>query len=220
MGEGFIGFSHFVDIFTFFDSSTAAVGSIDNFGGKFVAHGFFRAQAGIRNEPTDSKSLAAFVSAHAVLPEVPDPGYRIDRRDVTGSGDIALMLDLPGGQSLYPPETVWVRRVLAPDGAPWRPSRPADVLLLGDSFTNIYSLATMGWGDAAGFAEQLSYALGRPLDRIVQNDEGAFATRALLARELAAGRDRLAGTRVVIYQFATRELAFGDWRVIELPDSR
>ena len=92
------------------------------------------------------------------------------------------------------------------------PTETADVLLLGDSFTNIYSLASMGWGDSAGLAEQLSYALGRPLDRIVQNDDGAFATRALLQR---AGPERLAGKRVVIWQFAARELMSGDWKVIE-----
>ena len=41
----------------------------------------------------------------------------------------------------------------------------------------------MGWGTSAGFVEHLSYALSRPLDRIVQNDEGAFATRAVLQRD-------------------------------------
>jgi len=81
----------------------------------------------------------------------------------------------------------------------------------------MYSLATLGWGESAGFAEQLSYTLQRPIDRIVQNDQGAHATRGLLARELGRGADRLAGKRVVIWQFAARELAFGDWRVIQLP---
>jgi alginate O-acetyltransferase complex protein AlgJ len=93
------------------------------------------------------------------------------------------------------------------------------VLVLGDSFSNIYSLASMGWGDSAGFAEQLSYTLGRPVDRIVQNSDGAYATRLALRRMLATGEDRLAGTRVVIWQFAARELAMGDWRVIELPET-
>jgi hypothetical protein len=118
---------------------------------------------------------------------------------------------------LYPPEEVDVRRVVLPDGSPWRPDRDADVLVLGDSFSNIYSLASMGWGEAAGLMEHLSLALARPVDRIVQNDEGAFATRARLRQEMAAGTDRLAGKRVVVYQFAARELAFGDWQLIELP---
>ena len=68
----------------------------------------------------------------------------------------------------------------------------------------------MGWGTSAGLAEQLSYALARPVDRLVQNDDAAFATRAMLAGDPA----RLTGKRVVIYQFAARELAFGDWRIL------
>ena len=144
------------------------------------------------------------------LPVAADPGYQIDRPEVRNTGDAARMLDLPDDSPLFPPEAVWLRRVLQPDGSPWRPSRDADVLVLGDSFSNIYSLESMGWGTSAGFAEQLSYALRRPVDRLVQNDEGAFATRAMLQRQ----PDRLDGKRVVVYQFAARELAFGDWKVI------
>ena len=69
----------------------------------------------------------------------------------------------------------------------------------------------MGWGTSAGLVEQLSFALGRPVDRMVQNDAGSYATREMLAR---AEPQRLAPKRVVVYQFAARELAFGDWRLI------
>jgi alginate O-acetyltransferase complex protein AlgJ len=91
------------------------------------------------------------------------------------------------------------------------------VLVLGDSFSNIFSLGSMGWGDSAGFVEHLSDALARPVDRIVQNADGAWSTRLLLRQELARGVDRLRGKRVVIFQFAARELASGDWKLIELP---
>ena len=161
-----------------------------------------------------AERLAAIISATMALPARPEPGHRIERSEVSNVGDIARMLDLPDGSPLFPPEVVWLRRVLQSDGRPWRSSRDADVLLLGDSFSNIYALESMGWGTSAGFAEHLAYALRRPVDRIVQNDEGAFATRAMLQREPA----RLHGKRVVIYQFAERELAFGDWKVIELAD--
>jgi alginate O-acetyltransferase complex protein AlgJ len=120
------------------------------------------------------------------------------------------MLDLPDTAPLIRPQTVWLRRVLQADGQLWRSSRDADVLLLGDSFANIYSLESMGWGTSAGLAEHLSLALRRPLDRLVQNDEGAFAPRAMLQREPG----RLQGKRVVIYQFAVREFAAGDWKVL------
>ena len=150
------------------------------------------------------------------LPNVPAPGYRIERLEVRHVGDAARMLDLRDLTSLVPPESVWLRRILNPDGTQWRSVRAADVLLLGDSFSNIYSLESMGWGTSAGLAEQLSQVLGRPIDRLVQNDEGAFATRAMLQRDAS----RLNGKRVVIYQFAARELSFGDWRIIRMRDDR
>jgi alginate O-acetyltransferase complex protein AlgJ len=142
-----------------------------------------------------------------------DAGYQVERVETQNVGDAARMLDLPAPSMLYPAETVWLRRILHADGSFWRPSRVSDVLLLGDSFTNIYSLESMGWGTSAGFAEQLSYALGRSIDRLVQNDEGAFATRAMLQRDPG----RLDGKRVVVYEFAARELAFGDWKLLPLP---
>lgn len=157
--------------------------------------------------------LGGFIAAHVHLPIKADPGYRIERPEVRNTGDVARMLDLPDDAALFPPERVWLRRVLQPDGSPWRSSRDADVLVLGDSFSNIYALESMGWGTSAGFAEQLSYTLRRPVDRLVQNDEGAFATRAMLQRD----PDRLDGKRVVVYQFAARELAFGDWKLAPLP---
>jgi alginate O-acetyltransferase complex protein AlgJ len=66
-------------------------------------------------------------------------------------------------------------------------------------------------------AEQLSFALKRPVDTILRNDDGAYATRAMLSRELARGEDRLAGKKVVVWQFAARELAVGDWKLLDMP---
>ncbi len=161
-----------------------------------------------------AERLAAFVTERVTLPAVRAPQWGTEDQEVVNFGDTLLMLDLPRRQQRYPAERALIRRVLEPDGTLWRPDRSADVLVLGDSFSNIYSLASLGWGDAAGLVEQLSHALARPVDRIVQNDDGAFATRAML---LQGGPDRLAGKRVIIWQFAERELAFGDWRVIDVP---
>jgi alginate O-acetyltransferase complex protein AlgJ len=160
-----------------------------------------------------AEGLAAFIAARVPLADAGDPGYRLERVEARNVGDTARMLDLPDRARLFPSETVWLRRVLHRDGSPWRSSRTADVLVLGDSFSNIYALESMGWGTSAGFVEQLSYALRRPVDRIVQNDQGAFATREMLARR----RERLEGKRIVVYQFAERELAFGDWKLPGLP---
>ena len=121
------------------------------------------------------------------------------------------MLKLPETENHYPSETVTIHEVTR-----WQALKDAEILLLGDSFSNIFSLAALGWGESAGFAEHLSRALGRPLDCILRNSDGAFATREILSRELARGRDRLAGKKLVIWEFAARELAFGDWKMLEM----
>lgn len=137
-------------------------------------------------------------------------------RDVKNLGDIAMMLKLRRNQDVFHEEVVTIRPVTGAAGEPWRPDRAAEILVLGDSFANIYSLEMMNWGCAAGLAEQLSFTLGRPVDTILRNDDGAYATREMLTRELAQGEDRLAGKKVVVWQFAARELAVGDWRLLDM----
>jgi len=146
-----------------------------------------------------------------------DTRYTREATPVTNRGDISRMLELaPGPSNLFPSEEVVVQRVKEPGGSPWRNRADAEILLLGDSFANVYSLAGMGWGEAGGLAEQLSWNLQRPVERIVRNDAGAHATREMLARDLARGRDRLKRKKVVIWQFAARELSQGNWKLIEL----
>ena len=160
-----------------------------------------------------AEKLADFVQLPAPVSPAP---FQVSARELAGVGDIARMLKLPESQTVHQPETVTIHEVLA-DNAPWRPSKTADILLLGDSFSNIFSLGALGWGESAGFAEHLSRALGgRPLDTILRNSDASFATREMLSRELARGRDRLAGKKLVIWQFAARELAFGDWKMLEM----
>jgi len=109
-------------------------------------------------------------------------------------------------------------------GAPFEPKEDADVLLLGDSFTNVFSLGQMGWGEGAGLGPQLGRVLGRDVDVIAQNDAGAHATRRLLANAIAGAEpgaaDRLAGKKVVVWEFASRELAVGDWKRVSWPVGR
>jgi hypothetical protein len=135
---------------------------------------------------------------------------------IDGIGDIVAMLKLPANSRLYPKEAVTIKPVFQPNGERWSPDHRANILILGDSFFNIFSLEEMGWGISAGFVERLSYSLRRPLDAILRNDAGAFATRELLSQELARGRDRLDGKRLVIWEFAIRELATGNWDFVPL----
>ena len=139
----------------------------------------------------------------------PEPA-RLNRVAVTNLGDIAAMLKLPEDQAIFQKEAVTVSPVLEGDDA------ESDVLLLGDSFANIYSLPDMGWGEKAGFCEQLAAALRRPVQSMTRNDAGASATREQLALEMLRGNDVLAGKKVVVWEFAARELLVGDWKLIDL----
>ena len=161
--------------------------------------------------------LARLIEEKTVLgANVVDHSWRQTSKNVTSLGDIAMMLKLRQDQGVFSKEVVTIRPVIDGAGKPWRPDPTAEVLVLGDSFANIYSLEMMNWGCAAGLAEQLSFSLNRPVDTILRNDDGAYATREMLSRELAQGEDRLAGKRVVVWQFAARELAVGDWRLLDM----
>jgi alginate O-acetyltransferase complex protein AlgJ len=131
-------------------------------------------------------------------------------------GDLVEMLRLTPDQRIYPPQQVTLRQVVNQrTGEPWQAERGADVLLLGDSFANIYSNPSLGWGSGAGLAEHLAHQLRRPIDVIALNGGGASGTRQALAG--ADNRDRLDGKRVVVYQFSMRDLASEDWVPVSLP---
>ncbi|RMH23378.1 MAG: hypothetical protein D6696_00845 [Acidobacteria bacterium] len=166
-------------------------------------------------------AVAARLLAQHVLPRLPPAaaaGWRRQGVEHRALGDLARMLELPPWQELYAPETVVLQRVAGGDGRPWSPSPSSPVLLLGDSFTNVFSRPDLGWGTGAGLAEQLAFHLQRPIDRLAVNDGSASGTRRRLAQLLAQGDDRLAGKVLVIYQLAVRELAQGDWQLVRLPE--
>jgi hypothetical protein len=160
--------------------------------------------------------LAALIEGAAALSPRPTPApfSAVDTPAET-LGDVAVMLKLPESQTIFVPERVTIHEVHDATGAAWEPDEHGEVLLLGDSFTNVFSMEPMGWGTAAGFGAQLARALGRGVDVIAQNDSGAFATREALAHALSAGGDRLAGKKVVVWEFASRELSVGDWKPID-----
>jgi hypothetical protein len=160
-----------------------------------------------------ARQLAAHLESSGTLQGA---GLRVVEKEISAYGDILTMLKLPPGDNFYRPQKVVIHQVLM-GNALWRSSADASVLLLGDSFCNIYSLAPMGWGESAGFAEHLSQALGgQPVDCILRNSDGSFATREILSHELARGRDRLAGKKVVVWEFAVRELSFGNWKLLDM----
>ena len=161
--------------------------------------------------------LATFIAEQVELSSDQSLSYIKTAEETVNIGDIAKMLKLPEDQTVFPSERVTRHVVQTPSGNLWQPVQASEILFLGDSFSNIYSLAGMGWGDSAGFVEHLSTELARPIDKIVINAGGADATRQALVQELNRGHDRLAGKRVLVYQFATRELFSDDWKLLSIP---
>ncbi len=133
---------------------------------------------------------------------------------IRNSGDLLRMLRLPEGQTERYMEGTEISVIGHADGSRWLPDKSSPILVLGDSFCNIFSLEGMGWGGDAGFTEHLGAALGRPVDVILRNGDGAHATRSMLARELNSGRDRLDGKAVVVWEFAASQITEGIWPVI------
>ncbi|MCB1009634.1 MAG: hypothetical protein KDB94_12180 [Acidobacteria bacterium] len=154
-----------------------------------------------------ARELAMRLRALADLPEGDPARWSESDEVVDGLGDSAKLLGLPETFPFYVRERANLRPVRAAGGGPWRPERNAPVLLLGDSFTAIYSTPELGFGASAGLAERLAFHLGLPVDRIVENAGGASATRAALAKDPS----RLDGVRAVVWELAARELTVGDW---------
>lgn len=134
----------------------------------------------------------------------------------SNDGDIATMLKLPEDSTLFPRETVTLQQVQPVDGVDSGETEQSEILLLGDSFVNIYSAKELGWGERAGLAEQLEFYLQRPVDRLARNDNASYATREMLRDAVAQGQQPLESKKVVIWEFAVRELASGNWKVLDI----
>jgi alginate O-acetyltransferase complex protein AlgJ len=166
---------------------------------------------------TVARDLADHLSARVPALRAAMRTWRVEETQVSRVGDIVNMLRLPAGQRLYLPQTVTVHRVLDPgNGRAWQATEEAEILLLGDSFSNIYCEPEMGWGEGAGLPAQLARFLGHDVDVIARNGSGAAATR----RELARRPDPLKAKTVVVWEFAARELMTANWEVVPLPARR
>ena len=158
------------------------------------------------------------------VPAFPDR-FSFEDTTVAHTGDLVENLGLcqPG---MFPPEPVEIHRVIDPITTDpvdiYDTSSP--VIVLGDSFTNIYHTDLMKWGSGAGFAEHLAYHLGMTLDTIAQNGQGSTGVR----QTLATRRVSLEGKRAVVWALAERDLFLSEaaakeagveWQTVNLTQS-
>lgn len=199
------------------DVSTALAAARDGEAPLYLARDSHWTPEGMKIAAT---ALAESVRLHLSTPPANPVAWRaLAPAPVTHTGDLAVMLAPEGAMEFGWSETVAHEAIVGPDDAPWAQDPAARVLLLGDSFVNIYDQAAMGWGSHGGLAARLALALQEPLDTITQNGDGAHATRQRLRQALQRDPGRLAGKEVVIFAFAARELSVGDWKPeLALPD--
>lgn len=144
-------------------------------------------------------------------------------------GDLAAML-VPDAEG-FPPETATIARVIDRQTEKLLPfDNDADIVILGDSFANIYEDPTLGFAAegeeriGAGFASHLSAELGRPVAQLASNGGGATATRKRFGLWLAQ-RDR--EPEAVVWVLSARDLFLAEnaarragvaWEFVKLPE--
>ncbi|RBP44471.1 acetyltransferase AlgX (SGNH hydrolase-like protein) [Roseimicrobium gellanilyticum] len=161
----------------------------------------------------DAMRMAAEKVADHVKQKYPN-AFRPMARTITSAdgvyrdsmGDLVKLLDLKNPKSLFGEEEQFLRVV--GDGTE---DKYAPMVLLGDSFANIFDDPSIGFGDPdapekrirAGFAQHLSLLLNQPLDVIAQNGKGATGVRREFARR---HDDQVRGKKLVIWVIAARDV--------------
>ena len=93
--------------------------------------------------------------------------------------------------------------------------RNSEIILLGDSFTNIYSSNEgLGWGNNAGLPEHIASNVGTPIDVISINGGGATEVRKKLAQRRGCSED-MKNKKVVIWAITCRDLFLSQEQCID-----
>jgi alginate O-acetyltransferase complex protein AlgJ len=143
-----------------------------------------------------AEAIATAVS-HLELKNPQPISLKTEQRDVTITGDLALMLNEKD------PVRETIPLTFVGEGAdvtPIAPSRESPVLLIGDSHTLIFHDPSL-FAQGAGLPDHLAHRLGTPVDLVGVRGSGATTTRIELARR----KDNLQGKKLVIWCFSFRE---------------
>jgi hypothetical protein len=125
----------------------------------------------------------------------------------TSRGDLVKLMDVKTPEALFGEEEEAFLRVMG-DGTE---DKYAPMVLLGDSFVNIFDDPSIGFGDPnalekrirAGFAQHLSLLLNQPLDVIARNGSGSTGVRREFARRYD---DEVRAKKLVIWVIAARDV--------------
>jgi hypothetical protein len=131
-------------------------------------------------------------------------------------GDLVEMLRVPQiDRELEPESRACLQVVQSDTNTPYRAAPESEVLILGDSFLRIYERDEPG---AAGFIAHVARGLGQPLTSIVNDGGGSTLVRQELARRPTLLRNK----KLVIWEFAERDIRYGTqgWQIVPLVRSR
>ncbi len=160
--------------------------------------------------------LAEYLAGRTALPERPPAGLR--RRTIRHEleGDQTRLLGTGFDGPILPGEEVALDEIVGLGERPYSVSAPgeSDLLLLGDSYSLIFS--ALPGGPSASFAEQLAFALDRPVRRSAKVAANNLADRVHWLRH---DPSLLAGVRVVVYEVTARAFAAADWSAASLESS-
>lgn len=160
-----------------------------------------------------SSALAEYLGGHIDLAPAAPAG--LTRRPVPFDfqGDLERLLGLGSLPTRFAREHVEVQQVLDASGKPFEASlAEADILLLGDSYSIVYTTAP-GIAGGAGLAEQLAFHLDRPVRRLAKLGANALSDRVGWLR---SDRSLLEGKKLVIYEVTARAFATVDWQAATL----
>jgi len=188
------------------------------------------AQARARNDETalylaqdthwspEGMRLAAQAVAERIRAEgwAPDGDGSYGQREIVDNrtGDVLRMAGSDAIFRRFGPEQVVCSQVIDPaTGEPSKDDPDSPVLVLGDSFLRIYERDAPG---SAGFVAHLARELRRPVASLM-SDGGAST---VVRRELQRKPGLLRNTRVLVWEFAERDLRSGldGWQVVPLPE--
>jgi len=179
------------------------------YGSTYLAHDTHWSPWGVR---VAAKAIADRIGQLAWVP-LGDMVYQRKEVEIGRGGDIVRMMQLPDHGRFYAAEPLRCQQIVrSSDSSVYRDDPHSPVLLLGDSFSRIYQRDEPG---SAGLIAQLAYELKMPLASIV-NDGGAST---LVRQQLARRPELMKGKKLVIWQFAERDIRFGTegWQVVPLP---
>jgi hypothetical protein len=182
--------------------------------------------------PAAMKEAAVRVAA-----AIPDSGlsgkfaFSLTPEERTTKGDLVGMLGESKLETLFGPERVVLERLVSTGSEVLSPNPDSDLVLLGDSFVNIFDDVSLGFGKTgeekigAGFASHLAFAMKRKLAVLASNGGGATTVRKRFAEELSK---RATPPKTVVWVLSARDIflpelparrAGIEWEFVDLPQA-